>query len=354
MIGTISTRIRTTIIILSLLLTALVGCTSSGDSSLECDSDSDCFGGLICGEHRTCICRTNDACGESKFCNTFGSCQERPPCIGNVDCAAGEICNSYASGGAACIPATQCGSNVHCPFEEYCDPSSSTCVPGCRNTGDCALGHVCVAGTCLDGQAQDGDCTLCPVGTKPDSNYCDYGEACSPYGDCAAHIAGTKLCADCTQSQSCGSGMICLIDNNSINPNNPTSYCAPACSTDLDCPNGYPSCGPIITVSKACTSDGECTPGARCLRGAEGTTAFCSCVSNADCLSTPLCMGGKCLNLPFISCSSTSDCEVECIFQDVADQGSVGLCQTRAKGCGKAQGVTCNELSLGSAACRRR
>ena len=103
-----------------LLALSLFGC-SAAEPTGDCIEDADCGPGLFCTEQNTCACTTDDLCelalGEGYFCNNFGSCQVRPPCLGNQDCEEGEICN--AANGGQCISADSCGSTVHCDFNEF-------------------------------------------------------------------------------------------------------------------------------------------------------------------------------------------------------------------------------------------
>ena len=214
----------------------MTGCANSGGvGGGECESQSDCPTGLECNtEKGVCECSTDDQCitafGDDYQCNTFKLCQPRPPCLGNKDCAEDEICNANDPSGGRCIPATSCGSTVHCDFNFYCDRSTETCQPGCQNSGDCQLGSVCIGGQCTDG-----NCSTCPVSPDPDPSYCDYGETCSLNGTCTPHPGQSVLCQSCGNLPGdCGTNAICLIDDEVAG--NAANYCAPTCRTDLDCP----------------------------------------------------------------------------------------------------------------------
>jgi hypothetical protein len=354
---------------LGLALTS--GCGESSGSS-GCTSDNDCGAGLFCDEDGACKCRTDDVCGAGRYCNPFGTCQNRPACLGNLDCDDGYICNSSDPSGGKCIPAASCGSSTHCPFNQFCRiPQASeervgTCEPGCRRTGDCQLGYVCVsvghcagAGTvcssnqqCDDGAACEfsnectpagtaDDCTTCPAAPDPDNSYCDYGEVCTFDGECVSHALESELCADCGPSSSCPDGMRCMVDTVSGG-----GYCAPECTHDIDCPAGYPTCLPLILVNAypcdhdngfgpcdCAATDGVCPNGGTCLGSAEGSSAYCECTSQDDC--TRLNPTTACVQVPLTT------------------SGTAGVCQTDNWGaCSKPEGVTCAELTAGTAICR--
>ena len=134
---------------------ALAACASEG-STVGCENDDECPNGQSC-EDGVCKCDTSDQCAVGEYCNSFRACQERPACVGNQDCDDGFICNSADRTGGKCIPELQCGTSVHCELNNFCrieqGNETGICTPGCRNTGDCQLGHVCIAGTCSPGSS---------------------------------------------------------------------------------------------------------------------------------------------------------------------------------------------------------
>ncbi len=332
-----------------LILGSYVGCVAD-EANYECVADADCGVGKFC-ENNACLCKTNDACGEGSYCNTWGACQPRPPCLSNDDCPDGEICNSADPSGGKCILASRCGSSVHCELNQYCDPQTETCQPGCRNTGDCQLGYICVGGSCTDGKTGN-DCTQCPTSPDPDSTYCDYGEICNTNGQCVSHAQQNSLCQACSsdpfQFMTCPSNMLCLLDD----AQQGAEYCTPFCSTSADCPNGYNSCNGIqIAANGTCTSDSDCAGDRRCLGSSEGVVSTCSCLNNTDCPQDgALCLLGSCANLGN-PCDTNADCEVQCTMVDYGNAGQVGVCETKAKACGKGEGMNCGELKTGQADC---
>lgn len=345
---------------LSFLFAALMltACTNnSGIGGGECESQSDCPTGLECNTSKgVCECATDDQCvtafGDDYQCNTFKLCQPRPPCLGNKDCAEDEICNANDPSGGRCIPATSCGSTVHCDFNYYCDRSTETCQPGCQNSGDCQLGSVCI-----NGQCSDGNCSTCPVSPDPDPSYCDYGETCSLSGTCTPHPGQSVLCQSCgTLPGECGGNAICLIDDEVAG--GAANYCAPTCRTDLDCPSGYGDCGgvQIVDPNQACTTDAQCGAGKFCLGSSEGQNAYCSCATDADC-PADFCLpdffgggGSTCAGTGF-SCTTDADCGSSCTeVAQTSDGQPIKICETNIGACGKEAGVSCQDL-LGDAIC---
>jgi len=357
---------------IALLVTflSLSGCGTTSAAE-GCNSDDDC-GDLVC-ENGSCICDGDDRCKDGHYCNPFGTCQIRPACLSNIDCGATEICNSADPTGGKCIPASQCGSSVHCEFNNYCKPGTATtpsiCTAGCRSTGDCQLGYVCAAGTCMAGGTA-GDCTVCPASPAPDASYCDYGELCTAQGQCVTHTDANGLCDKPCDDTSCDSSLTCLVDDLG------GSYCAPSCLFDRDCPSGYEGCGGLSIVSGPCdslggagpcecTNTGTCPNGGKCVGGGEGIRAYCECVSQEDCNflvgacffgscmtggggscltdQDCACDGGRCAVGAF-PCNTGADCNISCVQFPFGDT-TYGRCLTDAKACGKGEGIACDQLT---------
>jgi hypothetical protein len=338
--------------IFALALSAACSTPASGDG---CKSDSECDGGQFC-DAGVCKCRTNDQCGAGQYCNAYGTCQVRPACLGNEDCPTGLICNSAARSGGDCIPAAQCGSPVQCPLGHFCEvPAGSPtglCRPGCRDTGDCILGQVCIGGDCDDASTTT-DCVTCPAHPNPDASYCDYGEKCTFEGDCVAVPTRAGLCDRCDfgSPNSCDSGLVCLTDNDGADGVN---YCSPICTTVADCPNGFnDSCGHVILVGGGCNNDNDCfATGGRCVGGAETSQKFCTYGDASACAGTGLCFSGRCFDsgMPCTSATAAVDCGLT--FVPIEQGATDGVCETNVGVCGKISGLTCERFDSEPATCR--
>lgn len=132
--------------------------------------------------------------------------------------------------GSVCIDGTcqerNCATSEQCGIEQYC-ASNNTCTPGCESDTDCMFGDYCNV-----------DARTCEPAECNDSRIdCDFGEFCSPAGEC--YTATGYYCKDCEQDEDCGgAGNYCL----------GSGYCGVQCEQDSDCPAGY-DCLPLQDVS---------------------------------------------------------------------------------------------------------
>ena len=62
------------------------------------------------------------------------------------------------------------------------------------------------------------------------------------------------------------------------------------------------------------------------------------------------CLFGTCANIQN-PCTTDADCVIQCTMSDNGTGDSVGVCETKAKACGKGEGMTCNELETQQADC---
>ncbi len=352
-------------------LSPITACAPADAGATGCEQDSDCSFGQQCevsGNLGVCQCSTDDQCAVGEYCNNFNACQIRPSCLGNQDCNDGtngqprEICNSADANGGACIPEAQCGSSVHCEINNYCKitpPATiGECEPGCRTTGDCQLGDICLAGQCATG-----GCDICPANPNPDASYCDYGDTCTREVDgfaCQEHTLKGGLCSRCDfepDGRQCDIGLACIIDNDDANEN----YCTATCNIVSDCPNGYDSCGSLQFVGPDCGSDSDCALyGGGCLRGDESSRGNCSYGDSSYCPQL-ICQNNECGVEQFsfetfqnefygygLPCGGTADCAT--VFSPFSGRTD-GFCETQIQVCGKSAGSTCGDLSPGAAIC---
>lgn len=105
----------------------------------------DCADGQFCGQAGVCLldgaCEQPGDCAADEEC-IGGSCQPKPPCVGDGDCGPGQVC----AAGGSCIPAGTCVADSDCPDAQQCTYMGN-CVPegGCDTSQDCDAGTICGA-----------------------------------------------------------------------------------------------------------------------------------------------------------------------------------------------------------------
>ena len=345
-----------------------------------------------------CFCNTDGACAEAEFCNVHGYCQPNASCDSNEDCQAGRFCN-VDTGECLCNPEAQTGCEADtevCNQSGYCQPrpgcydnrdcaelpgtfcdfSTRSCVPegSCTSDLQCPLGTVCRQYVCVAGCSDSADCPLdsycsnnqCVNGCQAD-DFCEFAQFCMG-GSCQdAYSASTPYCKTCDGGDltSCGDrDNLCLIypyDSDAFAAVD-DEYCAPDCSGDQRCPNGF-SCNSVISVKQEdlCQVDADCPAGLPCLKSPEEDSGYCPCAGNNPCPAntcfTDYCIGGTCsilgsagLTLP---CNNAADCKVclvtldscantacepvDCILNDGVNYGGC----VSGQGCGLIEGVHC-------------
>lgn len=310
-----------------------------------CQSDDDCpvdrsrpfaAGDWVCDRPSgTCQCARDSACRANQFCNARGFCQNRSLCVANVDCPAGNICDTNSG---ICV-AGQCSSDLQCGLGQVCDTTRRLCINGCRSNGDCnAVSCRCGATACActgTTQAERERCAVgvCDPGFCADNSFCRYGETCQappppdagprPDGGADGGVDGGSrdggvrdggvrdagpgpvaqctndydpvrrpYCDNCLQGGSvstCGRGPnFCLIDTR--NPGN--NYCGADCSEGQSCPRGY-SCNDVIVIltqqqctranpacqvnqNLPCREDTDCPRGGVCGKLPGALSGFCA------------------------------------------------------------------------------
>lgn len=191
---------------------------------------------------------------DSGLPNDSGPCSgEACPCVKNADCVdpVYDTCEKNAC--------RQCSTSPDsCPADQYCEPTTLACAPGCKNDAACTGSpagphcnptlHRCVE--CVVG----GDCTAPKI--------------CTPAGVCADACGGGGSCTG--GKECCGTATKACVDTKTDRFN-----CG---GCDKVCPGASPLC-----------CDGKCvdsaTDEANC--GTCGTA--CSTLN-----ATPTCMGGSC------------------------------------------------------------
>ena len=358
------------------ILCALCGCKPTRLAGQGCREDKECgtpASGFRCEvQTGVCYCRTNDGCQPREFCNPAGFCQDRTGCEKNSDCLDSSLFCDTTTG--SCLNKGRCTIDLQCALGQVCDLSRSTCVSGCRSSGDCP-GSTCRCGdkACL--------CTgtACPLGECDpyfcaDDSLCQFGEKCGVPEDAGLTRASCysdfdpdrrPYCARCISGggiDTCGSGAnYCITDTRTR-----STYCGTDCSQGQTCPRGY-GCRDIIVVfsrwtcgpskpclpdpTLPCTTDAQCKRGGTCVKapgevtGAcaavcrvkEGATfGFCSCQVNSDCAQES-CSAGEC-TVSRKKCVTSADCwPISCV-----DFQNAGGCLI-GQNCTPANGLTCLE-----------
>ncbi len=207
-------------------------------------------------------CTVGAACTSDDQCGSFGNCSPAPS-------SPGGYCFSF------------CERDADCPGDAVCAdaPSSSYCLDGCLEDGDCRSGYSCqwfglnskicmphdggngsspIGGAC----AANGDCA--------DGGYC-YSEAaygytggvcskgCGSDNDCPANVSclDNRCRSDCQYSDDCRQGYVCL----SLPGRSDLGGCVISCVGDDDCSDG--SAGGTCNVYGLCDDETPPRAGAR-------------------------------------------------------------------------------------------
>ncbi len=350
-----------------------------------CSQDSDC--GNPASAYRceaqtgVCYCRTNDACTARQFCNTAGFCQDKSGCEKNSDCLGADLFCDTSTG--TCLTFGRCSNDLHCPLGQVCDTARSTCIEGCRTSGDCpGVSCRCDDVACACAGGTDAERAQCEVGVCDshfcaDETFCRFGELCgvppdagTARNECYSDYDPDKrpYCKNCTYGAGvpeCGKGAhLCLVDT--AHPGN--SYCGADCSRGQQCPRGY-RCADVVVVMQQwacsrsnpacptntdypCTENEDCPRGGNCLKtgGAEtgycapacavaenAENGYCACLVDADC-AQETCSAGEC-SISRQSCTEDADCRsVRCV-----DFNGRGGCHI-GNNCAPADGLTCLQV----------
>lgn len=285
-------------------------CECEADATVDCAWPVTCTcepvdgGGLDYIGASVDICAVIDfACpaGTTHFQNECGcGCEQSPACPDEVDCATETAQCSDPSFAAGCPyttllnapPPACCGADADCGPGWVCGGGAGgmgVCkLPAegdaCWSDGECAEGSSCVGaftcpcnadcdgwdepGTCKseenectkDADCQSGQCIAGPVCL----DWCLAGDPACCYGNvCAPEASECTKDADCPSGQ-CIAGPLCSF------------WCEagdPACCYGNTCAPS--ACGPL--PPKGCSSDGQCTGGAKCVIDGACHASVCGC-----------------------------------------------------------------------------
>jgi hypothetical protein len=357
-----------------------VACQRSNGLKQACVSDLDCGPHRRCGVAGQftgqCLCADDLACPNDagpEFCNPLGLCQAKVGCFSNADCGGTDICNTRS---ALCVPMGSCGSDIDCPFGQYC-PASHLCTPGCHSSSDCGMnGGQGVACLCPDGNEcicpPDGgplgpdpsyDRSLCTLGTcrsdtcAGDTSLCNTGQSCLPaatdggLSTCEPDPRLNILCQNCLgtfhpgQANPCSvpgstGANFCLLDPLS---NGSQANCGVDCNLGQGCPSGYQCDDVLILTGSICRSDQDCVP-----PGAQTCSSSAQCPVDSQCtLGQPphasglhcggYCTGAEGAQTGFCTCVQDSDCPI-----DTCD--STGVCRITQQPCIPGSQNSCGAL----------
>jgi hypothetical protein len=289
-------------------------CKTAGNT---CSGNSQCCSKLCKSgkcELRSSYCtQMGDVCSRAEECctgrcdknagATLGTCGDAPS--GATNCSGrgveGSVCASGDGGGD--MVCNECCSRLCAPYGPtgvfVCQPASGCHVNGdfCRTNNDCCG----AAGTGLPGDGnvtcqKDASATLgvCrnPMGCNPQGNVCHYkgsdggyvcggsssrNNCCGDTGDqdgtCQLDTLGVPRCNGLGACRT--SGTTCASADDCCN----NAPCVPDSAGVLRCyavPDGGRSCVP---TAGPCTINGDCCPGAICLRPVGSTRGVCGVIT---------------------------------------------------------------------------
>lgn len=178
----------------------------------ECEVDSECEAGKICGPGGRCTdaCKADADCAAPRTCQSGACTLPTGTCDRSSDCAAGEVCSTGYRCAKACVLATECLATEACV-----GGACTTLASGaCRFNSECPAPQACVQGRCAESCMADRDC---PFGTTCQSNLCtppapgcldatdcQAMQACGPQGDCVTACTSVAECA--ATGEACSNG----------------------------------------------------------------------------------------------------------------------------------------------------
>jgi hypothetical protein len=224
-------------------------CTAQNLCAKSCQRDAQCGAGLVCNASYCVECFPDDT--KAVACNGVAA-STKPWCSGG-----------------RCV---QCRPNTRdCPSGGFCNPASSSCVPGCRTSDDCNVGggeHCEGATASAPGRCVQ--CSVSPTVTASDPG-CPFNipgvpdlPACNPDGVCVKCRAdrfcpvATPHCnvASAASAASAFTCVSCLPANDATGLD--CGRLATATSTAKD-PHTGKTCDPgSFTCTTGCRSDAQC------------------------------------------------------------------------------------------------
>ena len=245
-----------------------------------CVDQNDCRSNICPPSNKCGDCQTDVTCGNAtsgKVCDDVAkTCGNGCRGTGGNGCAAGTVCTSTNATIGKCV---QCLSDTTCgnvTSGQVCNPTSSTCQPGCRGAG----GNGCLAGsTCSSLDGTIGTCTQCTTDAAcggPQS-----GVVCNDAKTCQPGCRGTGGNA-CAVGEKCSSTDASIGTCSPLVPPQPDA--GSGCTKDTDC--GTATSGRICdTTSRTCRDGCRGTGG----NGCSGQQVCTSTTSSAgSCAAAPV------------------------------------------------------------------
>jgi hypothetical protein len=286
-----------------------------------CTADKLCASGYYCAQNGTCQPQKTQgmACDSS----SSGDClnADCPVCGTPGGCVTGVCCATTCTGACQICSATPgvctaaakgyAGTPSCAPF--VCDGAHASCPTSCIGNGDCAVGELCLSGTCSTQAPNGGQCSIdlgCMSGHCVDGICCD--TACA--GGCfSCSLPGqVGTCTQLAAGSTCGGGdPVC----GGTCSSNGTCVLAPPtqrCDVCKRC-DGAGRCAQPLDDDDACGVVACAGLSTECLQFADLTTMRCASVGlcaapndPATCrnmtpaadgtpCSTGVCMGGQCV-----------------------------------------------------------
>jgi hypothetical protein len=339
----------------------LPACPNTSATVTGCQSDFECGEFQRCEASRgVCLCRDDNACDSTEFCNLAGFCQQRSECLTNDDCRSAEnpngLCDVNTGECVTLGPTLQCTRDSQCGFGNICQ--AGICVASCRENGDCPLSQPCL----------DGSCSSTP-GACNEVGYCEFGQFCDVAArTCRDHAARNQLCQRCGPRNPTACADDCLIDS---------SVAPTACSNDSQCERGFcegrpcfsnsecgagntcngafifvpgtcsnKTCQDFFCGSSGCSESNPCPRGYNCNSLQVVTDRRCTLGSgSAECGAPRSCVGGgETGNVGICSCASDADCPVFNGRQTTCvNPGPNGACLIGTT-CAPADGLLCEDF----------
>ena len=197
----------------------------------------------------------------------------------------------------------------------------SCLTDSCNNMNDCSLGYyVCLAWSCVN-CITNVDCYL----------QHSVRETCK---------SGIKKCVECSTNSDCGTGKVCVTDNNIYLCGTSVSYSTSTCSSgqSIFVPNGNGGGG---FYCLACENDSDCYhwtgSGSSSCSSGKCSPAFVSCGQHSDC---PSITASKCNNYVCKPCTEDSHCS-QFSVTPVCNSGTCVQCKAHTD-CPSASAAKCS------------